>query len=123
MPDVYNANTYGQVIATGITIGPNEEQTYLANADADGVDVAIILDQNVSAGNDFPVFTHPLSPAGTYYPQATCIAMATGAIMPAECAIMLHHENRPTNVFGISVQNGDAITHTMSIVLYGDGVS
>ena len=115
-----NTNGVRLTDADGTDIGPSDTADFVAGVDAPGCSVLVETVDPVTVGVE--VWAHPMSPEGTYYPfDTSAIAMATGVIAAGDNAVMLHMENKPTNVFGITAKNNDLITHTLGVVVYGNG--
>ena len=117
-----NSNGVRITDADGTDVGPGGDTAdFVASVDAVGCDIVVQTADPVTTGVE--VWAHPMSPEGTYYPfvDTADVAMATGIIGAGQEGTILHMENRPCNVFGITVKNNDAITHTVGVVVYGNG--
>lgn len=117
--------SHGVYLAQGMSLPTGvSEITLLAGADVGSCDVLVHLASPVAHGGPgVEVFTHPVSPAGTYYPAATQVALATGVIAHTKSAVRIPHSKAPMNVFGITVVNHDTIGHEVDVVIYGNGAS
>lgn len=115
----------GVYLAEGMSMpGGGTEVTFLAGADVAACDVVVHLATSVAhPGSGVEIFTHPVSPQGTYYPAATQIALATSSIAHTKRAARLSHNKASTNVFGITLINHDTISHDVDVILYGNGAS
>lgn len=114
-------NRNGIYMAKGITLTGGEEYIQTAGTDTSSCSVIVRLHEPVSAGAGVLVYTHPMSPEGTYYSEASALAMVRATIGVGETAVMLEHVERPTNVFGITIANNDTISHNVDLIMYANG--
>lgn len=106
--------------ADGADIGPGDTLDFIAGGAGPGSLVLVETVDPVTTGVE--VWAHPLSPEGTYFPFETSnVAIATGVIAAGQRGTVVELDAAPANVFGISLKNNDGITHSVGLVVYGNG--